>query len=161
MPHSVEAVINLGAAYNQAGDYPKAIEVLEQAVGLRPKDAAARNNLGAALFNAGKRKEGAREVELAIQLDPEYVEALNNLGYFCMVMKRHADAVGVLERAVRLDPSFAAARYNLGAAYYAGGKKGRALEEYQKLRGMDEELATRLYYFIFDRQVISVPRTRQ
>jgi len=49
-----------------------------------------------------------------------------------------------------LKPSLAEAHLNLGMAYLKLGDKGSAMEEYKILRGLNQELANKLFNLIYE-----------
>jgi tetratricopeptide (TPR) repeat protein len=53
-------------------------------------------------------------------------------------------------QAIRLKPSLAEAHLNLGMSYLRLGDKGSAIEEYKILKGLDRELANRLFNLIYE-----------
>jgi tetratricopeptide (TPR) repeat protein len=63
----VSYLFNEGEAAYRAGLYEKAVEFLDRAVTLDPKNARVRYRLGRALTNMGRDAEGARELTVAIE----------------------------------------------------------------------------------------------
>jgi tetratricopeptide (TPR) repeat protein len=59
----------LGSEYLRINEVPAAIEALEQAVKLLPREAANHANLGYALFLVGYAERGEQEVRRALELD--------------------------------------------------------------------------------------------
>ncbi len=62
-----------------------------------------------------------------------------------MTLKRYHDAITALRESARIDPDNARTWYFLGGAYHFSGQRSEAMEVYKVLRGLDAELANRLF----------------
>jgi TolB-like protein/Flp pilus assembly protein TadD len=85
-PHYVRARVELGAAYEQKGEYLGSAEVLERARALlrgivdeRPRFARAWRELGVTLLALGRADEGIDGLQRALALDPEDPRVLGGL----------------------------------------------------------------------------------
>ena len=107
----------LGAALFLQGK--DAVEALQTAADLMPRDAEAQTNLGNALRAQGKFDEAVEHHRRAVQLDPDYADAYNNLGSAMRDLQRPKEAVSAYRSAVALKPGFAMAHNNLGLALQA------------------------------------------
>jgi tetratricopeptide (TPR) repeat protein len=63
---------------------------------------------------------------------------------------RFEEAISSYKQAIRLKPSLAEAHLNLGMSYLKLGNKGSAIEEYKILRGLNQELANKLFNLIYE-----------
>ena len=72
---STEARFLLGKAYLNASIYPKAVEILHEAVAREPSNAAHRAFHAKSLLRSGKRDEAEAEAKEALKLDPSSKEA--------------------------------------------------------------------------------------
>jgi len=63
--------------------------------------------------------------------------------------KQYEEASAAFLEAIRLEPGDASARYNLGVTSLVRRERERALEQYQALKRLNGELATRLYGGIY------------
>jgi tetratricopeptide (TPR) repeat protein len=63
---------------------------------------------------------------------------------------RFEEAIVSYKQAIRLKPSLAEAHLNLGMSYLRLGDRGSAIEEYKILRGLNQELANRLFNLIYE-----------
>ncbi len=76
----------------------------QQAVRMRPGDAAARQQLGLNLLLLGRNEDAVRELAEAVRLDPRDQESLAHLAYGEMKLGRIADARTHAARALALQP---------------------------------------------------------
>ena len=119
-----------------------AVDALQRAVALAPRNAAYRVHLGAALTGAGRAGEAVRALESAIALDPRSAAAWVNLGNACQRVGDPDRAIDALERAIALDPSRAAAHNNLGNLLKETGRVGEAIAAYGRALEADPSFAT-------------------
>ena len=132
----------IGMIAHAARRWPDAIDALERAVALAPRNPAYRVHLGAALNGAGRAGEAIRALEAAIALDARSSAAWVNLGNACQRAGDPDRAIEALERALVLDPMRAAAHNNLGNLLKETGRVGAAIAAYDKAITADPGLAT-------------------
>jgi len=120
----------LGAALFLQGK--NALEALQTAVRLMPRDPEAHTNLGNALRAQGRLEDAAEHHRCAIQLDPKYADAHNNLGSVMRDLERPNEAVSAYRSALALNPGFALAHNNLGLALQALGRPAEAIVCYRR-----------------------------
>ena len=53
-------------------------------------------------------------------------------------------AIGAYKQVITIQPHNASAHFNLGYAYFLIGNKGAALDEYEILKSLDQDLANKL-----------------
>src|SRR5437763_543547 len=87
----------------------------------------------------------------AVQRTPRYAEAWFKVGVCNGELGRWHEAVTAVQQAIRLKPNDAEAHLNLGVAYLILGDRDSALEEYQILKTLDQNLANDLFGFLFCR----------
>jgi tetratricopeptide (TPR) repeat protein len=80
-PTDTEALMDLGDAFFQAGDYAVAADWLAKLVAIDPTDTRALLALGASDFNAGDAAEAEQYWLEVVNLDPGNVEAHYDLGF--------------------------------------------------------------------------------
>jgi tetratricopeptide (TPR) repeat protein len=120
----------LGAALFMQGK--NAVEALQTAARLMPRDPEAQTNLGNALRAQGQLEEAAERHRRAIQLDPSYADAHNNLGSVLRDLQRPNEAVSAYRSAVTLNPGFAMAHNNLGLVLQALDRPDEAIACYRR-----------------------------
>jgi tetratricopeptide (TPR) repeat protein len=109
---------------------PRAIELYEEILQLRPQHASASINLGTIYYNRHDFMKAEELYRQATVSDPEYALAFFDLGNVLDEMKRLREAVDAYQRAVALVPNYADAHYNLALAYERQGEKRRALRHW-------------------------------
>lgn len=123
------------------GDSQNALEILEDAFAIEPKNHAAWNMKGA-VYNDLKRHEDAVICfEMALKMTPETYEPLNNLGVSYLRLKRYKKAVRVLEKAISTLETAHDSWVNIAYAYFALGEINQAFTVIERgLRTVPDDL---------------------
>jgi len=145
-----ETYNNLGWSYQRLGRYQEAIQSCKEAIRLKPDFAPAHYNLGNAYSALKKYREAIDAYKEAIRIKFDYAEGHLDLGAAYFHTGGYEEAIDSYKRAIRLKPSLAEAHLNLGMAYLKLGDRGSAVEEYQILRGLNQELANKLFNLIYE-----------
>jgi TolB-like protein len=111
-PHYVRAQVELGAAYEQKGEYLNSSDVLERARGVlrrlvdtRPRFARAWRELGVTLLTLGRVDEGLDCLERALNLDPEDPRILGGIARAHFIGRADfPTASSLYQRAVERNP---------------------------------------------------------
>jgi tetratricopeptide (TPR) repeat protein len=112
---SVAAFSNtLGNALAAQGRAAEAAACFEEAIALRPADAAPHKNLADLLSSLNRHDEAAAHYERVLQLNPGDASAHNNMGGVFLERKMFRDATECFGRAIQLDPRCAEGYSNLG-----------------------------------------------
>jgi tetratricopeptide (TPR) repeat protein len=141
---------NLGWSYQRLGRYQEAIQSCKEAIRLKPDLALAHYNLGNAYSALKKYKEAIDAYKEAIRIKFDYAEGHLDLGAAYFHTGRFEEAIDSYKRAIRLKPSLAEAHLNLGMSYLKSGDRGSAVEEYNILRGLNQEMANKLFNLIYE-----------
>lgn len=133
------ALYYAGMAYNSAGAFDRAGDLLERALVIDPKHRGAKNELVRAYAFQAKRALRERKLKAAeellakaLKLESRSVKLRTNLSLVMLVQERHEDALGQAEMAYNLDPKDATAQRLAGRALAAMGKHARALAYYAR-----------------------------
>jgi Flp pilus assembly protein TadD len=124
-----------------AGDLAGAVELIEQAVALKPRNALFRETLGLALRQAGRNAEAIAAFRQAVRLGKSSVSALCNLGSALAAGGEPAEAAACFRRAIAINPKFAGAHNGLGNALAALGDPGRAAKAFRQALDLDPNAA--------------------
>jgi tetratricopeptide (TPR) repeat protein len=123
---------NRGNAYNDLGQYARAIKDYDQAIRLDPGDPRTYTYRGSAYDRLGQHARAIEDHDVAIRLDPGHAVAYNNRGIAYAALDQQARAIEDYDQAIRLDPGYALAYTNRGIAYGALGQNARAIENYDQ-----------------------------
>jgi tetratricopeptide (TPR) repeat protein len=136
-PAGPRAVIK-GEKLLRKGDYPAAVEKLEEATRLLAKDPApvqaqAWNFLGLAYQNAGQPDKAFKAYQQTLKLDRNLIEADYNLGVLLLEQKNYAAAVDPLTTYCTLRPQDPEGFAKLGTAHLRAAAKAAPGEKQRKL----------------------------
>jgi tetratricopeptide (TPR) repeat protein/endonuclease III len=130
-----EARLALSAIELARGDFPAAVEWLEQVLDEFPEDASANNDLGYLWADRGIRLERAlRMIEFAVQQEPEKAAYRDSLGWVYYRLGRYDEAAKELETAAA-DPAGqldGVILDHLGDALQAAGRTADARAAWRK-----------------------------
>jgi protein O-GlcNAc transferase len=139
------ALADQAATAEAAGDYNRAIQLLDQALKLTPRDASLHIAQGTALYHESYLADAIREFRLALSLHPGDVDALSNLASAWMQIGDLQDALPALEQAAAQQPADPELLDRLGLAYLQAGNWRQAAQLYQRLSQSDAANAVLLY----------------
>jgi len=111
-PHNLAAIIALGNAYYDAGQWTQAIRHYEQALLLDHNNADVITDMGPCYRNLGMPGRAITEYERAIKIEPTHQNALFNLGIvYGYDRKDYAAAIRYWERLLHVAPKHPRADY--------------------------------------------------
>ncbi|HYC77202.1 MAG TPA: tetratricopeptide repeat protein, partial [Planctomycetota bacterium] len=100
-PKNIEVLVNLGGAYQDAGQYEKAKTVFLRALEMSPGKDAVLINLASVHLNLKDDKAALEWADKAIKVAPEQAHAHANRGYALMRLKRPQEATESYRKAVK------------------------------------------------------------
>ena len=127
----------LGLHYFNAGDLPKAVQMIEAAIAVDGKVALYHRNLGEMYRRAGLLEKSTAAGRRATKLAPGDLDAHYNLGLAYTDAKDYKKAIECYRRALKLNPRHNLSWNNLGSALEQQGDKNAALEAYEKAIAID------------------------
>ncbi|HXY14642.1 MAG TPA: tetratricopeptide repeat protein [Terriglobales bacterium] len=136
-PEDFEAHYNLAAMLQIRGELGEALKHYEEALRLRPEDAAVNNAFGAANLAAGRLDIAVRYLEAALRVRPEYFDAHYNLGMALAMSGNFARAAEEFRAALGLNPQDANAEANLGGALAELGNLSEARTHLERALALD------------------------
>jgi tetratricopeptide (TPR) repeat protein len=122
----------LGYYLSEAGAYKEAVDVLREAIRLKPGFADAYYYRGVAFEKSGKYREAAKSYREAIRSRPDFADAHFSLGVIYGKLGMYKEALEVLRKAVNIEPDFADAYYNMGVAYEKTGMYHDGIEAFKQ-----------------------------
>lgn len=122
-----QILLLLGSALDEAGDWPGARKVLEEAAGIAGDQAVVLNYLGyAQLERRENLAEAEKLIERASKLRPDDAAITDSLGWTYYVRGDVTRAIPTLERAVQGEPGEPTINEHLGDAYWSVGRRMEA-----------------------------------
>ena len=110
--HNLAAIIALGNAYFDAGQWKQAIQYYEQALLLDPANADVISDMGTCYRNLGMPGRAIEEYERALKREPTHQNALFNLGIvYGYDRKDYATAIRYWEKLLHVSPLHPRADY--------------------------------------------------
>jgi tetratricopeptide (TPR) repeat protein len=131
-PNFASAYNNRGLAYNDKGEYDKAIEDLNRSIQLDSNSASAYSNRGISWFNKGENDKAIEDFSDAIRLDPSLVSAFANRGSVWNEKGDYDKAIRDYNEALRLDPTYSNAYGGRGVTYLSKGELDKAIADFNE-----------------------------
>lgn len=127
----------LGAALGQRGEFGSAVELIEQAITLKPTAVLFHNHLGVFLRAQGELARARAAFSRATELDPRSADAWNNLGSILLDFREPKKAVACFRSAIALNPRSADMHFNLGLALRRCKLRAEAAAAYRAAIGIN------------------------
>lgn len=122
----------LGYAWDERGDYEKAIRYYRQAVAVNPDYVFPYNNLGVTLGKQEKYQEAIQQFQKALALNPQYIAARYNLAKAYAIEGKMEDAKAAYEKVLSIDPEHVDALTNLGHIFTSESQYAQAISYYER-----------------------------
>ena len=130
-------ISNRGFVRELMGDLEAALRDHDEAVRLKPDDAAAHNNRGHTL-SAMRDYDGAlAEFDTAIRLDPTLIAAYDNRGWVFIEKSEYDKAIAAFDQALKLAPTSVIALVRRGYTYGKLGDADRGLQDLREAFRLD------------------------
>jgi tetratricopeptide (TPR) repeat protein len=123
---------NRGIAYDDKGDYDRAIQDFNEAIQLDPNDETAYYDRGYAYNKKGDYDRAIQDFNEAIHLNPNFEIAYYGRGNAYINKDDYVRAIQEFDDAIRLNPKDANAYNNRGVAYQRKGDYGHAIQDYNQ-----------------------------
>ena len=132
-PDYADAHINLGSAFQNAGNIEKAIFHYRKAVSLQPNRPNIHLVLGTLYHGQGNFNEAAASYRRAITFNADHIEAYVNLGSVLRAQGKLDESITCYQRALALQPELPNVAVLLAAVFQAQGKWEEAIAIYQRV----------------------------
>jgi len=139
-----DARISLGTLMLARFDPAGAVEVLQQAVRLDPKQEEARRFLGNALEAIGRSPEAIAQFRIAVELKPEDAQARYDLARALVKSAKFKEALENFRKVAAADPKNANLRDDFGELLMQQGQPAEALEQFNAALAIDPSQKTAL-----------------
>lgn len=105
-PRNLAAIIALGNAYYDSGQWKQAVAAYERALAIEPRNTDVRTDMGTALRNMGMSDRAIVEYRRALSYEPGHQNARYNLGVVYAYDKRdYPSAIKTWEDLLRIAPN--------------------------------------------------------
>lgn len=105
-PHNLAAIIALGNAYFESGEWKQANMMYAYALLIDPKNADVRTDMGTAYRHRGMTAQALAEYKTALEHDPEHLDARYNMGLLYANGKERQAAIRVWEELLERAPNY-------------------------------------------------------
>jgi len=144
-PHDLDALVEQGVMFCQAGRWSEGAGMFRRILGVRPEHFESLHFLGAICSQQGDHGEALRHIDAALAIDGGSAAAHNSRGNVLAALKRFDEALVSFERAIALDPRSALAFGNRGNAYLELRRFDAAAASYDQAIALDPEDAEPFY----------------
>ena len=120
--------------------FDQALNFLERALAVSPRDVQSHANLGFALKKLKRFDDAATHLEQALTLQPNNPETHNDLGNVYQELGRYGDAIASYGQALAILPQYAEAHHNLGTALMADGRFAEAVASLRQSLSLKPDL---------------------
>jgi tetratricopeptide (TPR) repeat protein len=130
-PDSLNAMVNLGYAYQQAEKYDKAINQYERVIAKDPQNTGALYNLGVVYTKLDLTDEAERTFWKVLKIAPDHALAARELGQIYADRKEYRSLLRAVRPVVKAHPEIADLQYLMGVAYENTGRVTWAKARYR------------------------------
>jgi len=124
------ALYNRGIAYQERGDFDRAIADFDRAIELRPDTSKAFYNRAISYLRKGEFERSVKDFDRVVQLTPDYAPGFRNRGNAYRGLLAFDRAIQDYDQALKLSPEYAVAFSNRGVAYMNKEMYDRAIEDF-------------------------------
>jgi tetratricopeptide (TPR) repeat protein len=152
-PNYAEAYNNLGEAFGELQQYPRAIEAFNKAFVLDPKLLKAKYNQAVTYDRMGNFRYSEFVFRNLIKSNPEYSLGYDGLAVTLSKAGRAKEAIVFHEKAIALSPREPSYYFNCAISYLMLKNTAKALDQQEMLKEIDPAIANRLASVIVKRQM--------
>jgi tetratricopeptide (TPR) repeat protein len=134
-----------GIAAMEHGEWPKAEELLRQAVEGSPEDPHSRRYLAEILWRRGAKDEAMRQMNAAVRIDPVEATLSARAGELSLEAGAIDEALKHAEQAIRVDPNLAGAWALRGRVFRKSNQADRAMSDFQRALDLEPQNAQILF----------------
>jgi tetratricopeptide (TPR) repeat protein len=131
-PNDAGSFYNRGVAYDDLGQYKRAIKDYNQAIILKPDYAEAFYNRGTINNTIGQYQRAIEDFDETIRLNPQDAEAYLGRGFACDKLGQYRRAIENYDKSIGLIPDYARAYNNRGVDYFSLGNNTQGCFDAQK-----------------------------
>ncbi|HVP35683.1 MAG TPA: tetratricopeptide repeat protein [Terriglobales bacterium] len=132
-----DSLIHIASPYIAAGDYIRAEQLLNQAIGINPNSMGAYHTLGVLYLLQGKTDRAIGLFQKVIRLNPFYSPARVNLGQALLSKGNLKEALAQLEKAEKLGAIAPTLYSDIAYINFKLGKTEKSIKNYRKAIELD------------------------
>lgn len=123
----------------RGGRHDESLDLLLEAVRLRPDMAPARAALGFELSRRGRAEEALEHLGQAVRLQPRWADVRYQFGLLLHGVGRNDDAIRAMDEALAINPSYVVARIALANLLFESNRPAEAAPHFERVleEGMD------------------------
>jgi tetratricopeptide (TPR) repeat protein len=121
-----------GYRLHRQKSYKEALDELNKALELDPRNAEAYYWRGRSLVNLGRLDQGMEDFKTAVKFKPDYAEAYDHLGWLASKRGQVEEAIAYLTKSIELKPENAWAFYNRSRLFFSKGDVPSAMRDAEK-----------------------------
>jgi len=130
-PDDPDSLLGLGYAYQQTGDYERALEAYDAVIALDPRNTGALYNKAVVFSELGRGKDAEVAYWDVLEIAPDHALAAKALGEYYIGKAQYKSALAALEPVIEVRPQFADLQYLAGFACEKLGLVPQAIEYYR------------------------------
>lgn len=130
-PDDVDSLLGLGYAYQQDGEYSKALDQYNAVLERDAENLAAMYNKGVVLLQLGDAKKAEETLWGVLKMAPDHALAAKTLGQIYIDQKHYKSTLVAVDPVVEARPELADLQYLSGFANEQLGNKDVAIERYR------------------------------
>jgi tetratricopeptide (TPR) repeat protein len=140
--HHPSSIAYANLASDQVRSYQgrKALEYVDKAIYLNPKNHMALSTRGSAQMMMGDMESAVESFQAAIAINPKFEAPYTNLGYALLKLERYTEAIAVVDRALETNVNPAPGLLTRATARERLGLAEQAMEDLEKAAALDPKL---------------------
>jgi tetratricopeptide (TPR) repeat protein len=127
-----KAYLLKGYRLHRQKSYKEAVDELNKAIELDPRNAEAYYWRGRSLVNLGSLDQGVEDFKTAVKFKPDYSEVYDNLGWLASKRGQVDEGIAYLTKSIELKPENAWAFYNRSRLFFSKGDVPSAMRDAEK-----------------------------
>jgi tetratricopeptide (TPR) repeat protein len=127
-----KAYLMKGYRLHRQKNYKEALDELNKALEIDPRNAEAYYWRGRTLVNLGRLDQGVEDFKTAVKFKPDYSEAYDHLGWLASRQGQVDEGIAYLTKAIEFKPANAWAFYNRSRLFFSKGDVPNAMRDAEK-----------------------------
>ncbi len=146
VPSDLYALLGRAEIYLNLGQNDKAIEDMNKAIELHPKNTSALNMRGAFFAKIGRQREAMADVQASLKIDKNNLEGYFVRGLIYADLGKYEEAIKDFDKVIQMDYTFYKAYYDRGVCYEGLGEVDEACKNFEIAKLMGDKKAAEMYH---------------